>query len=63
MIGARADCLHLGFIHGAALPEPERLPQGHGKAKRHLDLRRRSDIRHRVFKALIRAALAYEPGP
>ena len=61
-IGARDDCLQLGFIHGGFLPDPEGLLQGTGKAKRHIELRSPKDIRRRAFKKLIQAAIAYEPG-
>jgi hypothetical protein len=61
-IGARRDCLQLGFIHGAFLPDPDGLLQGTGKAKRHIELRSTKDIRRQAFKKLIHAAIAYEPG-
>jgi hypothetical protein len=61
MIGPRDDCVHLGFIHGAFLPDPEGLLQGTGKAKRHIPIRRRQNIRRRAFGELIRAAIAYTP--
>ena len=60
-IGARDGCLHLGFIHGASLPDPDGLLQGTGKAKRHIELRSPKDIRRRAFKKLIHAAIAHEP--
>ena len=62
LIAPHHDCLHLGFIHGAALPDPDGLLEGTGKAKRHIELRSSKDIRLRAFKKLIRAAIAYEPG-
>jgi hypothetical protein len=60
-IGARGDCLQMGFMHGAFLPDPDALLQGTGKAKRHIELRSSKDIRRRAFKKLIQAAIAYEP--
>ena len=62
MIGPRHDALHLGFIHGAMLPDPEGLLQGSAKAARYIALRSSKDIRRRAFKALIRAAVAFRPG-
>lgn len=61
MIAPRDDCLHLGFIHGATLPDPECLLRGKGKAKRHIELRGPTDIRRGAFKKLIREAIAYDP--
>ena len=61
-IGLRGDRVHLGFIHGAALPDPEGLLQGTGKAKRHIELHGPEDIRRPAFKKLIRAAIAHQPG-
>lgn len=61
-IGLRGDCLYLGFIHGAFLPDPDRLLRGTGKAKRHIELRSAKDIRRGAFKKLIRAAIAHQPG-
>ena len=61
LIGPGENCLHLGFIHGASLPDPDGLLQGTGKAKRHIELRTPKDLRRRAFKKLLRAAIAYEP--
>ncbi|MBU0637641.1 MAG: DUF1801 domain-containing protein [Planctomycetes bacterium] len=61
MIGPDDECLHLGFIHGAALPDPGRLLQGNRKAKRHIPIHSASDINRRAFTRLIRAAIAYDP--
>jgi len=60
-IGMKGDCLLLGFIHGASLPDPDGLPKGTGKAKRQIELRSRQDIRRDAFRALIRAAVKYDP--
>jgi hypothetical protein len=62
MIGHKDGCLHLGFIHGAALPDPDGLLTGTGKAKRYIEIRSRRDIRRRAFRKLIRAAIANTPG-
>jgi hypothetical protein len=61
MIGWREDCVHLAFIHGAALPDPTGLLKGTGKAKRFVELRSRADIRQPAVTQLIHAALAYTP--
>ena len=61
MIGCKDDCLHLGFIHGAALPDPDGLLRGTAKAKRHIEIRTRRDIRRGAFRKLIRASIAYTP--
>ena len=59
VIGPYRDCLRLGFIHGASLPDPDQVLQGEGKAKRHIDLRRMSDLPRRAVRRLIRAAVAH----
>ena len=61
MIGRKDDCLHLGFIHGAALPDPDGLLKGAAKAKRYVEIRKRRDIRRGPFRKLIRAAIAHTP--
>lgn len=61
MITPKSDCVRLEFIHGAALPDSARVLQGAAKSKRHVELRRPDDIRPSLFRALIRAALTYEP--
>jgi len=38
-IARKGDAVHLGFIHGASLPDPRGLLRGKGKAKRHVELR------------------------
>ena len=60
-IGVRDDCVQLGFIHGAFLPDPQGLLQGTAKAKRHIEIRTSSEIRRTALAKLIRAAVAYTP--
>ena len=60
-IGVRDDCVQLGFIHGAFLPDPHGLLQGTGKAKRHIEIPTSSEIRRTALAKLIRAAVAYTP--
>ena len=61
MIGVRDDCVHLGFIHGAFLPDPDGLLQGTAKSKRQIEIRTPADIRRPAFTKLIRAAVAHTP--
>ena len=61
-ISARDDCVHLGFIHGAFLPDPEGRLQGTAKAKRYIELRSSKDLRRSALEKLIRAAVAHQPG-
>lgn len=61
VIGPRDDVLHLGFIHGAFLPDPEGLLQGTAKSKRHIEFRSSKDVRCMALRDLIRAAVEYDP--
>jgi hypothetical protein len=61
MIGWRDDAVHLAFIHGAALPDPEQLLCGSGRAKRHVPLTSTSQVCRPALVRLIRAAVAYSP--
>jgi hypothetical protein len=61
MISPRGDCVHLAFIHGASLPDPNLILQGKAKAKRFVSLRSLSDIKPAAFAELIRAAIAHDP--
>ncbi|MCP4247948.1 MAG: DUF1801 domain-containing protein [bacterium] len=61
-IGLQEDCVHLAFIHGASLPDPEGLLQGDRKAKRFVPIRCRIEIHQSAVKNLICAAVAYRPG-
>jgi len=61
MIGWREDAVRLAFIHGAYLPDPEGLLKGAGKAKRHVEIRSRADIRRPAVTQLIQAAMSYSP--
>jgi len=60
-IGVHKGALKLGFIHGAFLPDPHGLLQGKAKAKRHVDISKKSDIHREALRALIKAAAHYEP--
>lgn len=58
MITPRQTCAHLGFIHGATLPDPAGLLKGSAIAKRHVEIRSSDDICRRPLRALVQAALA-----
>ena len=62
-IGVRHDILILGFLHGAALPDPEGILQGTGKAKRDIEIKTAADFRSRrtAIEKLIRAAIDHTP--
>ncbi|MFG0285529.1 MAG: DUF1801 domain-containing protein [Phycisphaerales bacterium JB039] len=61
LITPRADCVHVGFIHGAALPDPAGILRGEGKSKRHFRLRSGQVIPRDALAELIRAAEAHRP--
>jgi len=61
MIGRKDDCLDLGFIHGAGLPDPDGLLKGKARYARHVEIRSRRDVRRGAFRKLIGAAIAYTP--
>ena len=61
MIGPRGNVLHLSFIHGVHLSDPEGLLQGTAKSARHIELRSSKDIRRRPLRKLLRAAVAFDP--
>jgi hypothetical protein len=50
--------VHVGFFHGAALPDPARLLQGTGKFMRHLKLRPGTATNAAALNSLIEAAYA-----
>lgn len=60
-IGEHKGTVYLSFIHGAALPDPDRLLQGDGKAMRKIPIHTRADIRRAAFTQLIEAAIRYDP--
>ena len=61
-IEAKEDCVHLGFIHGAALPDPDRLLRGDRMSKRYVRLTTRGDVRQPAVRRLVEAAAVYRPG-
>jgi hypothetical protein len=61
MITPREECVLLSFIHGAALPDPEGLLQGHAKAKRYIAIHRRTELSRPAIRRFLRAAVEYTP--
>jgi len=63
VITPRDDAVELGFIHGAALPDPHGLLKGKrkGKAKRALIIQTVAKIRKAQISKLVRAASEYDP--
>lgn len=61
LITPKADCVHLGFIHGAALRDPHRLLRGAGKAKRFVSLRKIQEVHRAELQALVWAAAGLDP--
>lgn len=59
-IGEHKGTVYLSFIHGAALPDPDKLLQGDGKAMRKIPIRSIDDIRQPELKKLIRASIRYD---
>jgi hypothetical protein len=61
LITLKPDCVHLGFIHGAVLADPDHLLRGSGIAKRFVPIRDVRDIDANALRALIKAADEYDP--
>ena len=61
-IERRRDGLVLAFLHGAFLPDPEGLLRGTAKVKRTLTLHAQDDLSRPAVAALLRAAVAHDPG-
>jgi hypothetical protein len=61
LITPRPDCVHLGFIHGAAIADPDHLLRGAGKAKRFVPIRDVREIEARALSRLIKAADEFDP--
>jgi len=57
-IGVQESYVNLGFYHGAALPDPERLLEGSGKKLRHIKIRAASDAKRAGVAVLLRHAVA-----
>ncbi len=55
-IGAFKTHVNLGFYYGAALPDPEGLLEGTGKAFRHVKVRSADDLGRPALRTLIEAA-------
>lgn len=61
LITPKPDAVHLGFIHGAALADPDHLLQGSRKSKRYIPVRRLDEIEVKSLSDLLRAAARYRP--
>ena len=58
--------VNLGFNRGAALPDPNRMLAGTGKAIRHIAIRCQDDLERPALRRFVRAAIeqvAREPRP
>jgi hypothetical protein len=62
-IAARANGVGLCFIHGAKLPDPNKLLLGSGKQTRFIRLESVNRLRHPHVEALLRAATAQSETP
>ena len=56
-ITTHARHINLGFPRGAALPDPNRVLEGEGKAMRHIQFRSMSDLDRPFVRRYIRAAI------
>ncbi len=61
LITPKADCVHLAFIHGAALADPQHLLCGARKAKRFVPIRDVVEVDREGLSSLIKAAAEYDP--
>lgn len=57
-VGAFRAHVNVGFFHGAALPDPERLLQGTGRFMRHVKLKPGAPTNAAALRRLIAAAYA-----
>lgn len=55
------DGVRIGFIHGAALADPDWQLRGDAKAKRFVPIRKLGEVRRAALRKLIRAAANYDP--
>jgi hypothetical protein len=56
-ITTNAGHVNLGFPHGAALPDPNRVLEGDGKATRHIKFKGRRDVERPFVRRYIQAAM------
>ena len=61
LIDMQADHIRLAFIHGAFLPDPQRLLQGNGLYKRFIKLTSFDDAPWDAIKDLITASAHFDP--
>jgi|SRR5579883_2494720 len=62
-IAVYAKWVNLGFNHGAALPDPDKLLHGSGARVRHIRISTPADLKAPAILTLIRAAIAKAPKP
>lgn len=60
-IGIYPDHVRLGFIHGAFLPDPDRLLVGEPKYKKHLRIYHYEDAPWEYMRKLIEASSRFDP--
>jgi hypothetical protein len=56
-IGPQRDYVNLGIYHGTAVPDPDGLLEGAGKALRHVKVRSGADAGRPALRRLVEAAL------
>ncbi len=56
-ITTHARHINLGFPHGAALPDPNRVLEGEGKTNRHIKFKSMSDLERPFVRRYIQAAI------
>jgi AcrR family transcriptional regulator len=56
----RGDCVHLGFYHGAHLPDALGLLQGTGKQRRHMVIPLHGELDRDAIKDLLEAAVTFQ---
>ena len=61
MISVLDDGVQLAFIHGASLPDPDKILHGRAKAKRYVKIRKTAELQQPALQDLVQAAMAYSP--
>jgi hypothetical protein len=60
-IGIEKNHIRLAFIHGAFLPDPQKLLRGTGKAKRYIEIDSYETAPWEYFRELITASAKFDP--
>ena len=58
-IGVIKDHVNLGFLHGSALADPQRILEGTGKKMRHIKFRHMSDLERPGIRSYLQEACAH----